>query len=529
MKKMLKMTLCALTASVLAASWTAAEEVSFTIALDSDIVALDPIFAYDFTTNPVTNQITEPLLAFDYDNQLQPMLASGWEMTDETTFVYQIRNDVCFSDGTPMTMDDVLFSIGRSLDPDYGSYLNWMFSGVESIEQTGDWEMTVKLTEPSATWQYVMATSAGHVISKAYYEEHEADFGTASGGILGTGPYVYESWTDGQEVVLKKNENYWDKEQDLAIDTLVYKIIPDDSTRVTAALNDEIDCMVSTPPDLLEKLEEDEDLEIQDIATAGITFLAMNTRRAPFDDVNVRKAVTAAINRADIQEYIVKDAGLEGGCLPGSQVLFTFEPDAWNDFAENNNAVTYDPEKAAEYLAASEYPDGFDCNMIISENSLRYAIALYIQDALSQIGINVELVKVSGDEHTNYQFGGVWDEEGFRDYDMIMAGWESDYPDISGNIEPLLDSSGTGEGGTNSAEYVNDEVDEKVRAAAGTTDAAIRTKNLLGAMEIANEECPYIYLSYPNRQVTIRRTFTGFKMNSSWLWNLTFKDLKKAE
>ena len=99
---------------------------TFTIALDSDIVALDPAFAYDFTTNPVVNQITQGLLTFDENNELIPQLASSWEATDETTYVYQIRDDVTFSDGSPMTMDDVLFSIERIMNPDTASYLLWM-------------------------------------------------------------------------------------------------------------------------------------------------------------------------------------------------------------------------------------------------------------------------------------------------------------------------------------------------------------------------------------------------------------------
>jgi peptide/nickel transport system substrate-binding protein len=122
----------------------AAEKDTFTIALDSDIVKLDPAFAYDFTTNPVVNQITQGLLVFDEENQLQPMLASSWEQVDDVTYVYQIRDDVTFSDGSAMTMDDVLYSMERIANPDTASYLGWMYDNVASIEQTGDWELTVR-------------------------------------------------------------------------------------------------------------------------------------------------------------------------------------------------------------------------------------------------------------------------------------------------------------------------------------------------------------------------------------------------
>ena len=116
------------------------------VGIYSDIISLDSAFAYDFTTNPVVEQITESLLYYDENDELQPYLCESWEEVDPTTYVYNVRDDVTFSDGTPMTMDDVLFSVQRYEDPDLASYLLWMYDSVESIEQTGDWQFTVKLT-----------------------------------------------------------------------------------------------------------------------------------------------------------------------------------------------------------------------------------------------------------------------------------------------------------------------------------------------------------------------------------------------
>ncbi|MBR2258809.1 MAG: ABC transporter substrate-binding protein [Blautia sp.] len=530
MKRNFTRTMLTLVVSALLVSgvYAADDDHTLTIALDSDIVALDPIFAYDFTTNPVINQITQGLLQFDVNNQLQPLLASSWEVVDDLTYVYQIREDVCFSDGSPMTMDDVLFSLGRNMDPEQGSYLSWMFDAVDSLEQTGDWELTVHLKEPYATWQYVPGTTAAHVISKAYYEEHADDFGTAQGGLMGTGPYVYESWSGGREVVLRRNENYWDKDQKLEMDTLVYKVIQDDTQRVLALQTGEVDFTPATPSDMLDTLKADENLDVQDVATAGITFLAFNTQREPFNDVNVRKAITAAIDLGAIQDYIVEEAGQKGGCLPGSEVLFAADEEGWKAYLDQASYISYDPEAAKAYLAESSYPDGFSCNMIITENSLRYSMALYIQEALKEIGIDVELERVSADEHTAYQFGEIFDADGYRDYDMIMAGWEADYPDLAANIEPLVAGYYTGEGGSNSAAYSNEEVDRLVTEASACTDQRERTILLGQVMDIVNEDCPYVFLNYPNRQATCNKKYKGFTMNASWLWNLYFKDMVLA-
>lgn len=501
---------------------------TFTVALDSDIVKLDPAFAYDFTTNPVVNQITEGLLAFNENNELVPALASAWKMTDDTTYVYTIRNDVTFSDGTPMTMDDVLFSINRTRDPKTASYLESMLSDVKSVDKTGDWELTVKLNEPSATWKYIFATTAGHIISKAYYEKHEADFGTAEGGLLGTGPFVYQSWTSGQEIVLTKNPNYWDKTAKIDIDKLVFKIIPEDTTRVMALKSGDVDFTPNTPLDMLSTVKQESKLDVQGVNSYGITFLAFNTQRAPFNDVNIRKAISYAIDMNSIQTNVIKDAGEKGTMLPQGEALYGTNASEWKDYAAKGTAYEFNLDKAKEYMAKSSQPNGFSCKILTSDASLRYNIALAIQEYLKAINISVEIVKLSDDEHTKYQFGGVMDANGKRDYDMILAGWEADYPDVSGNIAPLYISANAGDGGSNSAAYSNTQVDSLIDAQSKLSDESARNKLLFQALDIINQDVPYMFFDYPIKQVTINKEYTGFKMNASWIWNLYFKNIHPA-
>jgi peptide/nickel transport system substrate-binding protein len=108
-----------------------------------------------------------------------------------------------------MTMDDVLYSMERIANPDTASYLGWMYDNVASMEQTGDWELTVTLAAPDATWQYVPGTTACHVISKAHAEAAGDQLGTPEGGLMGTAPYKFVSWQNGTSVELTRNENYW--------------------------------------------------------------------------------------------------------------------------------------------------------------------------------------------------------------------------------------------------------------------------------------------------------------------------------
>lgn len=498
---------------------------TFTVALDTDIIALDPAFAYDWSTNPVINQITEPLLVIDENNQIQPGLAKSWEQKDDTTYVYQIRDDVTFSDGTPMTMDDVLFSIERIRAEETASYVKWLYDSVDTIEQTGDWELTVKLSAPSATWKYTFGTSAGHIISKAYYEQHKDDFGTSEGGLMGTGPFVFDSWTSGQEIVLTKSDNYWDKSVQVDIQKLVFKIIAEDTTRVAALSSGQADFTPITPSDMVETVKADDSLEVKDIRTMGISYLAFNTQRAPFDDVNVRQAISYAIDRQALKDNITKDTAEIGTTLPNSDVLFTANPDDWNNYVANAQGYTYDVEKAKECMSKSAYPDGFTCTLLCTEASVAYSKALAIQEYLKEINIDVQIEKLSSDEHTAYQFGNKFDENGKRDYDMILAGWEADYPDVSGNIQPLYYGGNAGEGGSNAAAYVNPEVDKLIEQQAASKDDAERNDCLFKAMDIATADAPYLAIDYPVKASTLNKKYVGVSMNSSWIWNLCFKNV----
>ena len=496
---------------------------TFTVALDSDIVKLDPAFAYDFTTNPVVNQITQGLLTFDEENQLQPMLASSWEQVDDVTYVYQIRSDVTFSDGTPMTMDDVLYSMERTRNPDTASYLGWMYDSVDTIEQTGDWELTVKLSTPDATWQYIPGTTACHVISKAHAEAAGDKLGTPEGGLIGTGPYKFVSWQNGTEVVLTRNENYWGEDAGY-YDNLVFKIISEDTTRATALQTGGVDCTVAPPSDMLGVLKADPNLTLTSNAGFGVTFLAFNNAKAPFDNVNVRKAIYHAINFQAIQDNLLQDIGLPGTMLPSSEALFTIEPERWTAYNDAHPALTYDVEQAKALLAQAGYADGFDCNLYIAQYSLSNSIALAIQADLAAVGINVTINKVSTDEHTAYQFGDILDADGLRDYDMIMAGWEADYPDPSGNLTPLFQGGNS----SNSAAYANDQVDALIAQQAKESDPAVRNDLMLQAFDIITEDVPYIFAYYPIKNIAMNKDFTGVTMNASWIWNIHFQNVRPA-
>ncbi len=495
--------------------------------LMSDIVSLDPIYAYDTTTNAVVNNITEGLLFIDDQSQLQPNLASSWEAVDDTTYVYQIRDDVTFSDGSAMTMDDVLFSLNRNIGTD--SYVGWMYANVASLEQTGDWELTVKLTNPDALWKYTFATTAGHIISKAYYDAHTDGFGTATGGVMGTGAYQLDHWTNGSEIVLTANENYWNGGFSFDFNKIVFSIIIEDTTRLTALHSGQLDFFLDVPVSMLDQVE-DANTTLKMVDSFGIDFLSFNTAKAPFDDVNVRQAIAYAIDAVSIVDNIVGEAGAHSTGLTFGPSLYTAPGNAedWAAYADTLDYYQYNIDKAKECLAKSSVPNGFDCTLQVSELLSFNAIATYVQSTLSELGINVTIEKHTTDEMITMQFGGNL-TDGVKNYDMGLFTWYSDFPDASGNPYPNFLGSNAGEGGSNTSSYQNSDLDALLLAQSASLDDAERVQLLKDASQILVDEVPVYILDYCKIGAAQSNTLGDCNINASWIWNLYAKDFTYAE
>lgn len=498
---------------------------TLTYALTGDIVSLDPVYAYDYNTNPVTDQITESLLAYDKDNKIINNLTTSWKRVTDTKYVYEIRNDVKFSDGTPMTMDDVVFSINRYMDKKVASYLAWMYDNVASVKQTGTWELTVTLSKPDALWQYVFATSAGDIISKKYYEAHSSNFGKPAGGVLGTGPYVYKSWTTGSQIVLEKNKNYWNKNSDAEATKIVYKIISDNNALVSALTSGQVDMVVNPPADMLDQITASKNVTVKTIDSFDVDFIAFNCKKGPFKDVNVRRAISYAIDRNSIDTDVVKKSGAAGTSLLQGVALFAPEQDSWNAYLKKAKTYDYNMDLAKQYLAKSAYPNGFSCTLVTNSDSIKVSMALVVQAALKKLNINVNIQKVSADELISEQFGGKMTGD-VRNYDMILAMWESDFPDMSGNIRPLMLSTNSGQGGSNTAAYSNAKVDALLNEQSVSSDDAYRATKLQAAYDIAIDEAPYVIIDYPKKILVTNKRIDNFNINASWVYDMFFKELK---
>jgi peptide/nickel transport system substrate-binding protein len=511
---------CGTAAKVAGADQTAKEGGTLTFGLTGDITALDPAFAYDYTTNPVVNQITEGLLKFNDKQELVSGLAESWENTDPKTYIFHLRKDVKFQDGTPMTIEDVLFSLERIKDPKTASYLGWMFGSVDKFEKVDDSTLKITLTQPDAQFKFALATSAGHVISKAYYDAHKDNFGKPDGGLLGTGPFKFVSWKTGTEIVLEKNKDYWDKKSGGPyLDKIVYKIIPEGTTRVTGLKTNQINLTIGLPLDLVSVVEGMSNVNVQKSESYSIDWIAFNTAKKPFDDVNVRKALYYALDRKKLMDEVIKDTGEPSVTIPAGPDFWTYARDKWEAYAKEVPDYAFSIDKAKEFLAKSSVPSGFNAKITTDNDPQRMSTALAWQEAVKPLGINLEIEKISEEELTTQQFAGD------RKYDIILGRWGSDFPDPSGNIVPIFNSANVGDGGSNFANYKNSDVDALLNEQATLTDDSKRAELLINALKKTSEDVPLIVVDYPKTMLAADKSLTGYSISPIWYWNFFVKDI----
>jgi peptide/nickel transport system substrate-binding protein len=490
----------------------AQDATTVTFGLEGDVRGLEPALAYDFTANPVVCNISEGLMMFTPDGGLEPLIAESFEQPDELTYIYILRDGVVFSDGSPVTIDDVVVSIARVRDPEVAGPLAWMYDVPEaSVERTDDKTITITLATPSALFRYVTATTAGHVIPAAAIEEFGLDL---LRNPVGTGPYQLVNWAAGTEIVLEKNPNYW-QEGKPYFDRFVYKIVEEGTTRVTGLKNDELNMIASVPPDQVEAVMSFENVNFQQVVGYTINMMALRNDQPPFDDINIRKAVCYATPLQSIMENIVGSTGIQSRNT-------AVPPNMPGSASEDLEPIPYDLDKAKELMAASSMPNGFSTKLhVIAPNDVYVPEAIAIQEALREINIDVEIVQYAFADFQTLQQAG--------DYEGIMNfQWGADFPDAAGNLLPLFLSTSVPPQ-NNHFHYNNPEVDRLLNESESELDQEVRLGMLREVQKLVSEDQPAIFLEHFKWPLPMSTTLAGYTLSPLWYWDSFGRDLVPAD
>lgn len=495
----------------------------FNVAIQTDIDSFDPARCNAYGTELVVNNVYDNLFTFSTeDSSFQPNLATGYEQVDELTYKITLRDDVSFWDGNKMTAEDVAFSMKRHMNPEIASLFEYMYYPVESIEATGETEVTVKLSYADCDFIYNLATMAGAVIEKNFVESAGESYGTAAGGVMGTGPYKFESWKEGSEIVLIKNENYW-KDVSYPEDVLEFDVVADLATQAMSAASGAVDFINLPTMDMIDQMSSSDKVDISYSAGVQNAYVAFNCSDGPFADVNVRKAAACAIDDKAIALSSKGEGFYETAkALDYNTDEFAYYNDDWAKLNDELDSYDYDVEKAKEYLAASAYPDGFECTMPTCAMFEKESQA--IQYYLSQIGITVKLETVTISDFYLYAYGVITNDNGGRAYDLIEFAWFPDYADPSAYLM-IYYGQNAGIGGSNLSNYINPEVDSLYEAAKAMSGDE-RNETLKKAYSIVANDCAAAIIAYNGPSAAVNTAYE-VKMPAMWFWNFQFTQVSK--
>lgn len=329
----------------------------------SDAAAIPQVLLYN---------VYETLLKIDGEGKLQPLLANEWVMTpDAKTYTFELRPQARFASGSPVTADAVVNSISRIVnDPAVLPVLKQQMAPIESMRAVDENTVEFVLKQPSHNWLYSMAQTAGII----YDPSALAMLTTRPAG---SGPFVFEQWTQGDSVVLKRNENYWGTPTKLA--GVTFKYFTDANAMNAAMLAGQLDVVSNVAaPQALDQFN-DPRFTILEGVTSGEIVLGFNHQTPALQNLKVRLAIIHAIDRKGLRDSVWAGKGP----LIGSMVPPT---DPW--YEDLSNEIPYDPAKARELLAESGVGP---VSLRLRIPTLPYApgAATYITSQLAEVGIQV--------------------------------------------------------------------------------------------------------------------------------------------
>lgn len=464
--------------------------------------------AWSVDNGVIMSLVQEGPLLFGDDLTMVPGPAESWEYVDPTTVVYRLREGVTFSDGSPLTADDVVATINFHLDPESASQLASFFSAVDSAEATAPNEVTIKLSSPNVQFQYWAAHMAGFLF-KADQLADPIDLGSPDDIPLGTGPYKVVEFSPAERVVLEARSDYWGGVPPIA--RIVLVAIPDAQTRILAMQNGDIDGTFAVALTDLEQWQAIENAEVYTAPSLATFILTLDQETAPFDDVHVRRAIAYSVDRAGLVNALLKGNGEPLAALnPPEMWSGVLKPDEVQAFYATIPGYEFDMDKAREELAQSAHPEGFAFTAPVSSalpdlvNSLQS-----LSQNLAQLGIDMTVQELDANQ---------WLAGYFRHEDggMQAMNYYPDFGDPAAYPYLFFHSDNARVDGMNASNFRNAEVDAAIDAANQNTDPVARAEALKQAFAIANEEVAVVPLYTPYNAMVLSDAYQMTGYNAFW-------------
>lgn len=340
--------------------------------------------------------IFEGLTRFGPDGTILPGLAERWDVSaDGTVYTFHLRSGVTFHDGSTFDAEDVRFTLDRARAPDSANAQKALFKGISAVEVVDP--ATVKVTLASADGAFPFKMAWGDAVMVA--PETAADLATKP---VGTGPFTFAEWVQGDHVTLQAFDGYWGEKP--ALQKATFRFISDPTAAFAAMMAGDVEAFPNFPaPETLPQLEADPRFKVIVGSTEGETILAMNNRKAPLDNVKVREAIAHAINRQDII-----DGAMFGYGTPIGTHFAPHNP----DYMDLTGLSAFDPEKSKALLAEAGVSD-LTLRLALPPPTYARRGGEIIASQLAAVGIKTEITNLEWAQWLEQVFKG-------KDFDLTV-------------------------------------------------------------------------------------------------------------
>lgn len=453
---------------------TEEESYTYVIATETDLNTMDHNLMTDGTSFVMGGMCFEGLTKVDENGDIVAGLAESWDISDDgLVYTFHIREDAYWSNGTQVTAHDFVYSWQRLVDPDTGSEYAFIVDTIHvlnaaecmtgekdvselGVEATDDFTFVVTLSLPCNYLLSLMKHGSFYPLNQEYYEEHADTYAQSPEDMIYCGPYEMTGWEQGNEYTFTKRDDYYDVDEE-AVDTVVFKYIQDTQSAMLSYEQGDID-YVSLQSDQVDAYSDEEGFYSN--LQAFSWYLSINFEVESLNNLNLRKALSYAVDRDAIAESVLKDGSVaaEGLVPEGLDAGPT-----GNDFREDaGSLVSYDPDLAAEYYAAAVEELGGDVTLELlfedSEASKAVAENLQSQIQTNCPGITITLLSKPKKTRLELMSNG--------EYEIALTRWGADYSDPQTYMDLFLEGASN-----NSGNYLSEEYNALVMAGDSGEDA----------------------------------------------------------
>ena len=463
---------------------------SLTWAQSADVFSFDPNIGKETVAIQVTGNIYDTLFTIDVDGNILPMLATEYEQEDEVTYLIKLREGVTFHDGSPFTSEDAAYSIMRAVN---SPAVNYIAKFVDHVDIVDEYTIRMVTVEPYAPAIRNLTHPGMGVTCKAYAEANGEEILLTAP--MGTGPFKFVEWKQGDYVKLERFEEYWAGPAPMK--NLTMRVIPESAQRTIALETGEVDIAYDISPNDISRLNDTDGVHVETASSLMCYYIGMNFQNEYLSNVKVRQAIRLAI---DVAPMI--DAVMYGGAQIATSVLAP----ACFGYAAKTPAVTPNVEQAKQLMAEAGYADGIELTIVVNEEQVRVEMCNIIQSQLKEIGIDLKIDVV---EQSSFI-----DLVGRGDHELCFQNWTTSTADADYTYYPLYHTTCYGsQGGRAFGEIPG--MDAILEEAKGLADQNKRIELYQQAEDLVQEYAVNMPLIWTDLAVGMTDKVEGFELMSN--------------